>query len=123
MSCIAFLTLILVGILLAQTMIDISTERLITLSEAAKLLPQRRRGRKTHVSTLRRWVTCGSRGMRLESLRTPSGICTSVEAVQRFLEHVTHARRGEETPSHSRSLVQRQRASEAAARELKKLGL
>jgi hypothetical protein len=37
-------------------MIDSQSEHIITLSQAANELPRRQRGRKTHVSTLYRWV-------------------------------------------------------------------
>ena len=45
-------------------MIDSKDESLLTLAQAADELPRRRRGRKTHVSTLFRWSTAGCKGRR-----------------------------------------------------------
>jgi hypothetical protein len=70
-------------------MIDPVVEELITLSEAARFCPRRRRGRKPHVSTVYRWATRGSHGILLETLRTPGGLCTTKEALQRFFSQLT----------------------------------
>ena len=123
MSFIAILIPILVCILLSQTMIDISNEHVLTLAQAAKELPQRRKGRKPHLSCMYRWTTSGCRGVILESIQIGGTRCTSREAIQRFAVALSHKREAGEAPSGSRSLVQRQRANEAAAKELKKLGL
>ena len=53
------------GLLLCGV-IDVNTERLITLSQLARRLPQKRRDRPVHVSTIHRWLTpastaCGSK--------------------------------------------------------------
>jgi hypothetical protein len=48
--------------------IDISTEAVVTFTEAANELPRRRQGKKTHVSTVHRWATGGIKGIKLESL-------------------------------------------------------
>src|SRR5947209_2490630 len=61
-------------------MIDFASEDLLTLSQAADELPRRRRGRKTHVSTLYRWATAGCRGERLETVQIGATRCTSREA-------------------------------------------
>jgi len=66
-------------------MIDISTETVITLKEAARQAPCRRRGRPTNVTTLFRWSTKGLRGHTLETMLYGGVRCTSVEALQRFL--------------------------------------
>jgi len=63
-------------------------EGLITLTEATRYCP-RRRGRKVHVSTVFRWALRGCRGIRLEVMDTPSGLCTSLPALQRFFERLT----------------------------------
>ncbi len=70
-------------------MIDIGREELIAFSEAAKLLPRRRKGRKPHCSTLHRWCTKGVRGVVLEYLTVGSTRCTSVAALQRFFDALT----------------------------------
>ena len=60
-------------------MIDVTTERLLTLAEAANLLPGR-----PSAATLWRWRVRGIRGKRLESVQVGAKIFTSFEALQRF---------------------------------------
>lgn len=60
-------------------MIDISTEQLLTLADAAKLLP----GRPSSCA-IWRWRTKGVRGRKLESLSLGGRVYTSREALQRF---------------------------------------
>ena len=69
--------------------IEISSERLLTPAQAAKLLPTRRRGRPIHLSTIHRWMAIGIRGVRLESLRIGGALHTSTEALQRFSDRLT----------------------------------
>lgn len=64
--------------------IDPLNEQLITLTEATKLCPRRRMGKKPHTSTLYRWATKGKNGIVLETLHSPSGRFTSKEALRRF---------------------------------------
>lgn len=61
-------------------MIDPAEESLLTLSEAAELLPGR-----PHRCTLHRWARGVSGGVRLETLLVGGRRCTSREAVQRFI--------------------------------------
>src|SRR5262245_41916224 len=68
----------------ATELIDIATEKILTLSEAAEWLPRRWRGRRTHVSTLYRWTVSGCRGVVLEHIQIGSTRATSHEALQRF---------------------------------------
>lgn len=70
-------------------MIQISTEQLITLAQAARLRPGSRRGRPTHPSTVYRWAVRGIRGVRLEIIRIGGMTYTSVEALQRFADRLT----------------------------------
>ena len=65
-------------------MIDISTERLITFTAAARVRPPSRAGRPTHVATVHRWRLRGLRGVRLEAVRLGGVWYTSYEALQRF---------------------------------------
>src|SRR4051794_14831263 len=103
-------------------MIDSTTEPLITLSQAAANLPRRRKGRKTHVSTLYRWATKGCRGNVLETLQVGGTRCTSSEALQRFFERLTDQKSSAPGDvggvDRTRSLARRLRDSEAAGREL-----
>ncbi len=47
-------------------MINMQSETILTLSEAANRLPKRRRGKRPHVATMYRWARNGLRGTRLE---------------------------------------------------------
>lgn len=58
-------------------------EQLITLTEAAKLLP-RVNGRKPAVCTLWRWCRKGLRGQFLAYVRVGRRICTTRQAMLRF---------------------------------------
>ena len=106
-------------------MIDSASESLISLAQAADELPRRRRGRKTHVSTLYRWAMAGCRGVVLESIQIGGTRCTSREALQRFFERLSdpaHARVGSGTGWTGRTTAQRQRASAEAGRRLAERG-
>ncbi len=65
-------------------MIDLATEQVLSLQDAALRLP-RLRGKPLHCSTLHRWSTRGIRGVRLEVVHLGATRVTSVEAVQRFI--------------------------------------
>ena len=67
----------------------LQTENVVTLLRAAKSLPELRRGRRPHVSTLYRWASAGVRGVRLETMRVGGTLCTSLEALQRFCERLS----------------------------------
>jgi hypothetical protein len=110
-------------------MIDSTTETLISLTEAAKTVPRRRRGRKTHLSTLYRWATIGVRGIVLETLQCGGSRVTSREALQRFFERLSESRKGgavgEDQPvpvAGHRTIAQRQRKSAEAGRKLAEMG-
>jgi hypothetical protein len=102
--------------------IEISTEEILTLAQAAAELPRRRRGRKTHVSTLYRWTVSGCRGVILESIQIGATRATSREALQRFFVRLSNPSQAGDAPSAPRTASQRERDSEAAANELKDLG-
>ena len=70
-------------------MIDIQHEQLITLTEAARLMPRRRMDKPVSRATLLRWHTLGRNGVTLETVRLPGGHATSVEALQRFIDRLT----------------------------------
>jgi hypothetical protein len=76
-------------------MIDLTTEKVVSLAEAGRILPRHRRGRPVCVSTLWRWATKGHSGVKLETARLPCGLVTSVEALQRFMQRLSeHERKG-----------------------------
>lgn len=60
-------------------MIDISSETMLTLHEAAAIVPGR-----PSICTLWRWRVRGLKGRKLESIAIGGKIYTSVEALQRF---------------------------------------
>lgn len=103
-------------------MIDVEAEEVLSLREAAASLPCRRAGKRTAASTLYRWTVAGCRGVVLDHIQIGGTRCTSREALQRFFDRLTHASRGGSSPPVSRSSAQRQRRSEAAAKELERLG-
>jgi hypothetical protein len=67
-------------------LINSRIEELISLADAARLLPARRRGKKPHISCLYRWTTAGCRGVILDSVMVGGTRCTSREALARFIE-------------------------------------
>jgi hypothetical protein len=113
-------------------MIDSASESLISLADAAKELPRRRRGRKVHVSCLYRWSTVGCRGVVLETLQWRATRCTSRQALQRFFERLSAPVQtgagpgGQSRPGpmlRGRTLAQRQRAAADAGRKLAERGV
>jgi hypothetical protein len=109
-------------------MIDLATEQKISLAVAAAETPPGRNGKKTHLSTILRWVLRGAKApdgsrVRLEAVRLGGRWVTSREALQRFAERLT-PRVGDEVPAPaSRSHTRRRRESERAAADLKRLGI
>jgi Protein of unknown function (DUF1580) len=93
-------------------MIDISTEQLLTLSEAAALLPG-----KPSIATLWRWRTKGARGRRLESITLGAKVYTSVEALARFAQQ-----QGGADTAATRSPARREKEIRRAEVELEKAG-
>jgi hypothetical protein len=75
-----------------QMAILINDETVLTLTEAAKMLPRRRGGKRPHVSTLYRWGSRGLRGIVLETIQIGGTTCTSFEALQRFFSHLSEPR-------------------------------
>jgi hypothetical protein len=75
-------------------MIDFNEESLISLQEAAKILPRRRAGRPVHVSCVYRWTQIGVKGIVLESVQVGGSRCTSRAALNRFFERLTEIANG-----------------------------
>lgn len=75
--------------------INLHNEDLLSLADAAKKLPAFN-GKHVHTSTLWRWCITGVRGIRLEHVRVGARICTSVQALSRFMNRLAEAH---ETPS------------------------
>jgi Protein of unknown function (DUF1580) len=107
--------------------IDLTAETPIPLTAAARLVPPARRGKRTHLSTLLRWVLTGAVApdgtrVRLEAVRLGGRWMTSRESIQRFALSLT-PRLGDEAPEPPRSRAARARASDRAATELGRRGV
>jgi len=102
-------------------MIDANQEDLLSLTQAARLLPARRGGKQPHVSCLYRWTTAGCKGVVLESLQIGGTRCTSKEALARFFGRLTQEASPEAETT--RSVARRRRAAEAAERQLEREGI
>ena len=104
-------------------MIDANYESLLSLTEAAKLLPRRRSGKRPHVSCLYRWTTSGCKGVILESIQIGGTRCTSKEALGRFFEGLTYAEGSGSDRTPDRRQRGRQRQIADAERELAAAGM
>ena len=96
-------------------MIDLQSEKILSLTAAAKLLPGR-----PHVATIYRWFQHGIRGVRLETVLIGGKRFTSHEAIQRFAERGTAAAAGETLPV--RTCKQRRVAIDRAKADLARDG-
>lgn len=94
-------------------MIDIVNEHLLTMTEAAKVPPQR-----PTVSTVWRWFRRGRHGVKLETILCGGRRFTSREAIDRFFAAVTAASDGEAVVTVSSTLNARVRRAEREAEEL-----
>lgn len=59
------------------------------LSELAKVVPPRRRGRPVHLATMHRWRTVGLRGHRLSCIRAGGIWCSSEAALIEFFTNMS----------------------------------
>jgi hypothetical protein len=106
--------------------IDISTETVVSLTEATRQLPKRRAGKRPNVATLYRWTNDGCRGVRLEYVMVGGTRCTSLDALQRFFDALTSVAESERpaaisvAPALTKS---RQRQIEAAEKRLARAGV
>ncbi len=103
-------------------MIDLDRETIIRPADVARLIPSSKAGSKIDVSTVVGWIMRGSRGIKLERLRTPAGWVTSKEAVARFVERLTEAH-GSNEHAGSMTPTARRKAAEKADRELEAMGV
>jgi DNA-binding transcriptional regulator YiaG len=96
-------------------MIDLAAESLLTLEQAGEML-------MVSKASLYRWITQGTKGVRLEAVRAGGRWRTSVEALQRFSDALTPNQ--DSSPSsrpHIPTSRQRQRHLERVERELDEL--
>jgi hypothetical protein len=111
--------------------IDVIHEDLLSLNEACreKVFRNSATGKPIHFSQLYRYVLNGTRAasgarVKLEAVKTPGGLRTSREAIQRFIESLTNADpHAGSAPPPARSSLRRDKAIERAERELEAAGL
>jgi hypothetical protein len=97
-------------------MLDLTAESPIPLADAAKLVPPARSGKRTHLSTLLRWVLTGAKApdgqlVKLEAVRLGGRWMTSRGALQRFAERLTPRLDSDPGPA-PRTVARRRRESE-----------
>lgn len=92
-------------------MIQLTSETVVSFTQATRHVPSRRAGKKCAVQTLHRWSKNGYRGIKLESIRVGGTLCTSLEAIQRFCEALSSGNGGGQAVSGQES---RRRAGNAA---------
>jgi|SRR5262249_20238863 len=100
-------------------MINLLTENVVHLVEAARLVPPGPSGRPPHLSTLLRWINPGVRGVRLEAARLGGRWVTIKQALQRFADRLTAAQAGPPPPVRAGRIC----AAERADQELSRLGV
>ena len=81
-------------------MINATTDRLITLTEAAKICPKVN-GKRLSTVTMWRWTMKGVAGVRLEHTRIGRCVFTTEEALNRFCRDVASARVEQGAPKSS----------------------
>lgn len=92
-------------------MLDWQNERLFSLPEMAIEL-SRVRQRPMSKERLKSWIERGFDGEKLESVRWGKTLCTSLEAIDRFVTRLSHDEYGN-----------RKKRSERANRELDRIGV
>jgi hypothetical protein len=108
-------------------MIDLTAESPLSLAQAAKLVPPGRNGKRTHLSTILRWILHGAKApdgelVRLDGASLGGRWLTSASALQRFSEKLTPVL--DRPPTNGvRTARSRERAAERAGRELELRGI
>ena len=95
--------------------IDPLADELLTLPQAAALFPRRRAGSRVSTTTLWRWYTRGSRGVRLEVVRVGGAIYTTADAIRDFI-HARSATGGAAVPQTPSPSTRSKRAVKALGR-------
>jgi hypothetical protein len=111
----------------SRCQIDILSETVLSLAQAARRLPQLRgakaTGKGVHPCTLWRWTRNGlntpdGQRVRLETVRIGNTNCTSLEAIQRFFDRL----QGEHVPPTTYQPRALRNRAAAAMDELRRLG-
>jgi hypothetical protein len=98
--------------------VDYFEERLLTLGQAAKLLPGRQPGKPIAVVTVSRWCLRGLRGTRLRSVMVGGRRCTTKKWIKEFIQNVNSNESWQTGSPNTRTPDQRRRAADQAARDL-----
>jgi hypothetical protein len=109
-------------------MLDLTSETPIPLKDACRLVPPARSGKRTHLSTLLRWIQHGARGpsgerVRLEAVRLGGRWLTSREALQRFAAALTPPTDTVPPAPASRTPSARAKAADRAGQALEQAGI
>ena len=99
--------------------IDLEQEQVMSLREAAKSMPTID-GKQVHLSTIWRWARKGLNGVRLEYVRVGRRVCTSREAMNRFVNALAEKDAeslSRATPPRSLDNAQTSRVRQAQIRE------
>jgi hypothetical protein len=110
-----------------QLLAEIEAGQGETLTRAARRVPRTRQDKPVTLGCLFRWITTGVIGpdgqrIKLEAARLAGKWVTTPGAIRRFVAEQTPAPAAEPAPT-PRTPTRRQRASERAAAELKRLGI
>lgn len=102
----------------------ILSENLLTLHDAAQLLPSNRVGKRVNFSTIWRWALKGIRAIdgrlvKLEAARVGGRWLTSKEAIERFSEALTPTN----DDAQIRPPAARKRGGTVAKKKLEKMGI
>lgn len=109
-------------------MIDTTTESLLPLEDATRLIPAARGGKRTHLSTILRWVLTGCKApdgtlVCLEAIRIGARWMTTREALQRFAEALTPRIDAPREKTAQGTPARRERAAARAGRKLEAKGV
>jgi len=107
--------------------VDIRSEQLLSLPQAARRFPPYRLDAPVNPSTVWRWILQGVRlpdgsRVKLEAIRLAGRWLTSVEAIERFIAAQTPALHSDSAPR-PRTTTQRQRAAARAGKKLEAMGI
>mgnify|MGYP001463890418 CR=1 FL=1 len=103
-------------------MIDITQESPVSLREVPRHLPPRPNGKRVHISACYRWVSRGVRTVRLEAIRIGGSTYTSLEAPQRFADHLGAPGAVRTTPERTATRTRQGQIEQASKRLREALG-
>jgi hypothetical protein len=109
-------------------MIDLGTENLISLAEAARSLPSSNRANGLDPATVWRWIKNGVRArdgstVKLDAVRIGGRLVTSRQAIARFTDALNDQPTDAKKKPKTRTPTKRRAASERAAQRLERAGV